>query len=67
MITIGSFDGVHLAHQRLFRRVVEDAAGAAAVAVTFEPHPRCVLTPDRCPRLLTVFDEKVQLIATSDS
>jgi riboflavin kinase/FMN adenylyltransferase len=62
VITIGSFDGVHLAHQRLLRQVVEDAGGAASVAVTFEPHPRCVLDPDRCPRLLTVFDEKVALL-----
>jgi riboflavin kinase / FMN adenylyltransferase len=63
VITIGSFDGVHLAHQRLFRQVVEDAgADAAPVAVTFEPHPRCVLQPDHCPRLLTVFDEKAALI-----
>ena len=64
VITIGSFDGVHLAHQRLFRQVVEDAGGdAVPVAVTFEPPPRCALAPDRCPRLLTVFDENVQLIA----
>ncbi len=64
VITIGSFDGVHLAHQRLFRQVVEDAAdlGAAPVVVTFEPHPRCVLDPDHCPRLLTVLDEKAALI-----
>jgi riboflavin kinase/FMN adenylyltransferase len=63
VITIGSFDGVHLAHQRLFRQVVEDAGpDAAPVAITFEPHPRCVLDPDRCPRLLTVFDEKMALI-----
>ncbi len=61
--TIGSFDGVHLAHQRLVRQVVEDAgADAASVVVTFEPHPRCVLDPDRCPQLLTVFDEKVGLL-----
>jgi riboflavin kinase/FMN adenylyltransferase len=64
VIAIGSFDGVHLAHQRLVRQVVEDAGGdAVPVVVTFEPHPRCVLDPDRCPRLLTVFDEKVSLLA----
>jgi len=64
VITIGSFDGVHLAHQRLFRQVVDDAAGLGAVpvAVTFEPHPRCVLQPDHCPRLLTLLDEKAALI-----
>ncbi len=64
VITIGSFDGVHLAHQRLVRQVVEDAGGdAAPVVVTFEPHPRCVLDPDRSPLLLTVLDEKVALLA----
>lgn len=63
VITIGSFDGVHLAHQRLVRQMaVEAGRDAARVVATFEPHPRCVLDPDRCPRLITVFDEKAALL-----
>ena len=41
VVTIGNFDGVHLAHQTLLRRVVEVARtqGQSATAITFEPHP----------------------------
>ena len=64
MVTIGNFDGVHLAHQRLLRRVVEVARpkGAVAAAVTFEPHPIKFLAPDHAPRLLTPLSRKAQLI-----
>lgn len=63
-ITIGNFDGVHLAHQRLLRRVVETAhaLGAAALALTFEPHPARVLAPERAPKNLTVLSQKAKRI-----
>ena len=67
VVSIGSFDGVHLAHQELARKTAEVAAAndAAAVAVTFEPHPRYVLAPDRCPPLLTLFEEKEVLLTAA--
>ena len=48
-LTIGNFDGVHLGHQALVRRTLElcAASGLDAVLVTFWPHPRSVLTPER--------------------
>lgn len=51
VLTLGSFDGLHLAHQALIRRVVERAAaeGLQASLLTFEPHPREVLTHGRLP------------------
>ena len=63
-VAIGNFDGVHLAHQRLLRSVVDAARrlDAIATAVTFEPHPAAVLAPDRAPRLLTPLGVKVRLI-----
>jgi riboflavin kinase/FMN adenylyltransferase len=63
-VTIGNFDGVHLAHQELLRRVVEEARRlkAMATAVTFEPHPAKVLTPHRAPKLLTPLLRKIPLI-----
>jgi riboflavin kinase / FMN adenylyltransferase len=63
-VTIGNFDGVHLAHQRLFRHVVESARelGAVPTALTFDPHPAQVLAPDRAPSLLTSLERKARLI-----
>ncbi len=64
VVTIGNFDGVHLAHQTLLRRVVEVARsrGALATAITFEPHPIKVLSPEHAPRLLTPLSVKAQCI-----
>jgi riboflavin kinase/FMN adenylyltransferase len=64
VVTIGNFDGVHLAHQKLLRRVVETARplGATATAVTFDPHPIKFLSPERAPRLLTPLARKTRLI-----
>jgi riboflavin kinase / FMN adenylyltransferase len=65
VVTIGNFDGVHRAHQRLISSVVETAraAGGSAVVVTFDPHPLRVLAPDLAPKSLTPFDVKARLIA----
>jgi riboflavin kinase / FMN adenylyltransferase len=64
VVSIGNFDGIHLAHQQLLSRVVERArtAGATAVAVTFEPHPASVLAPERAPTLLSSPAQKARLI-----
>ena len=64
VVTVGFFDGVHLGHQAVARRAVAAARerGIAAVAVTFDRHPRETLAPDRAPRLLTTLDRKAALL-----
>ncbi|MBZ5516745.1 MAG: bifunctional riboflavin kinase/FAD synthetase [Acidobacteriia bacterium] len=63
-VTIGNFDGVHLAHQKLLRKIVATArsSSATAVAVTFDPHPIKLLAPEHAPRVLTPLDRKAKLI-----
>jgi riboflavin kinase / FMN adenylyltransferase len=65
VVTIGFFDGVHLGHQEVIRRTVEAAQEreARSVAVTFDRHPREILTPGEEPRLLTTVERKAALIA----
>lgn len=62
---LGSFDGVHLGHQAIVREV-EMRAGTVSqqsAVVTFSPHPRELLSPDRSPLLLTSLEEKQELLA----
>jgi riboflavin kinase / FMN adenylyltransferase len=66
VVTIGNFDGVHLGHQFIFRKLAEEARREAcpAAVITFEPHPKMVLHPERRPfYLLTSPEEKIRLIA----
>lgn len=67
VLTIGNFDGVHIGHQALFHEVIEKAESLAgtAVAMTFEPHPIRVLTQNGYPPLITLHEQKVELIAKS--
>ena len=65
VITIGSFDGVHIGHQKILQKVTELAKEQAAqsVVITFHPHPRLVLNPkDTSVQLLNSTEEKVALL-----
>lgn len=64
-VTLGSFDGVHLGHQRLIATLVAQARAnqESAVVITFDPHPRCVLDPANCPPQITSLNEKLGLLA----
>jgi len=65
VVTIGNFDGIHLAHHGLLNKVVDEARKrqCRGVVLTFEPHPQKVLHPERRPfYLLTTLEEKLKLI-----
>ena len=68
VVTIGNFDGVHLGHQALFHEVIERAEtiGGTSVAMTFEPHPLRVLKQNNHPPLITLHEQKIELIARAN-
>lgn len=65
VVTIGNFDGVHRGHRSVLTRMVGRArtAGAAAVAVTFHPHPAQVHRPGTAPELITGVADRLELLA----
>ena len=62
VLTIGNFDGVHRAHQRLLTQLVHRASelGAVPAALTFEPHPLKVVAPQFAPKLILTLDAKAR-------
>lgn len=66
VVTIGTFDGVHLGHQRIIAGMKEEAAklGGETVIVSFHPHPRKVVDTDhRGILLLTTIEERTSLLS----
>jgi riboflavin kinase/FMN adenylyltransferase len=65
VVTIGTFDGIHLGHQEIISRIIELAksVNGETALVTFWPHPRYVLSKDHSDlKLLTTFDEKAEIL-----
>ena len=60
VVTVGSFDGLHIGHRAVIDRVKSLSAEreGTSVIVTFDPHPRQVISPDSAPKLLTSLEEK---------
>lgn len=65
VVTVGSFDGVHLGHQAVLEEIARraEAAGRESVLVTFEPHPLEVVNPQAAPLLLTTGPERREILA----
>lgn len=65
VVTVGTFDGVHRGHQKLIARILQLSReiGGESVLITFDPHPRTVVSHDGSNvRLLTTLDERVELL-----
>lgn len=65
VVTVGTFDGLHRGHRLVLERTADAARDAelASVALTFEPHPLDVVNPSAAPPLLTLHEEKLELLA----
>ena len=66
IITIGTFDGVHLGHKKILNQLIDKKkqSGLETMVFTFDPHPRRVLFPDQQDlKLITNTNEKVSLLS----
>jgi riboflavin kinase/FMN adenylyltransferase len=63
ILTLGNFDGLHLGHQELVKTIIRRSkeTGALSMVVTFRPHPLKILAPDKCPPLISIYEEKIRL------
>ncbi len=64
VVTIGTFDGVHVGHKKIIDRLVENAKknDLESVILTFFPHPRIVLQQDSDIKLITTLEERIQIL-----
>lgn len=64
VLTIGTFDGVHLGHQKIIERLTKtsESDGLESVILTFFPHPRMVLQQNSDIKLLNTIEEKIELL-----
>jgi riboflavin kinase/FMN adenylyltransferase len=63
-VTIGTFDGVHIGHQKVLSKLVNSAKknSASSVLLTFFPHPRMVLQKDSHIKLINTIEERIELL-----
>lgn len=68
VVTVGTFDGIHLGHRAVLQEISRRAAAAErrSVLVTFEPHPLSVVNPQMAPPLLTTGGERREALALTD-
>jgi len=62
--TIGTFDGVHIGHQKILNRVIKlaDSQGYESAVLTLFPHPRMVLFGDGSIKLINTIDERIEIL-----
>jgi riboflavin kinase/FMN adenylyltransferase len=64
VLTIGTFDGVHLGHQKVLKRLENEEL--SSVVLTFFPHPRMVLYPNEDIKLIQTIDERCEALAKNN-
>ena len=67
ILTIGTFDGVHLGHQKVLERLTKEAKNnnLKSTVLTFFPHPRTVLNPNKPLKLINSVNERTDLLSKS--
>lgn len=67
VITIGTFDGVHLGHRKIIDALVKEARSVEgeSVIITFHPHPRKIVNPEQHLQLINTLDEKIELLSAT--
>lgn len=64
VLTLGTFDGIHLGHQQIIKRVIEcsEEYKLRNLIITFHPHPRKVINPEMQLKLLTTKEEQISIL-----
>ncbi len=64
ILTIGTFDGVHFGHNKILKKLVEEAKKnkLSSLIMTFFPHPRMVLKTSQEIKMIDTIDEKIHLL-----
>ncbi len=64
IVTLGTFDGVHLGHQAILKELYKEKKenNRDSLLVTYEPHPQMVVSPESAPLLLSTLEEKLRLL-----
>ena len=64
IVTLGTFDGIHLGHKEIIETVVKKASDSdsRSFLITFDPHPRKIVSKDNQVKLLSTLDEKLEIV-----
>lgn len=68
ILTLGTFDGVHMGHQKILKKLKAEAKkdNLKSIVLTFFPHPRTVLNPDLTLKLINTIEERTILFEKSE-